>query len=36
MKFGMMYELQLPKPWDAEASMRLFAEEVLPVLHSWD
>src|SRR5258707_461636 len=23
MKFGLMYELQLPRPWDAEAELRL-------------
>ena len=26
MKFGMLYELQLPKPWDEEAELRLIEE----------
>ena len=26
MKFGMLYELQLPKPWDEQAELRLIEE----------
>ena len=26
MKFGMLYELQLPKPWDEDAELRLIDE----------
>ena len=26
MKFGLMYELQIPKPWDAESEHRIVQE----------
>ena len=43
MKFGMMYELQLPKPWDAEAEYRIVQEateqvvlaDKLGIDHAW-
>ncbi len=43
MKFGMMYELQLPKPWDEEAEYRLIQEateqvvlaDKLGIDHAW-
>ena len=43
MKFGMLYELQLPKPWDEEAELRLIEEateqivlaDQIGVDHAW-
>jgi alkanesulfonate monooxygenase SsuD/methylene tetrahydromethanopterin reductase-like flavin-dependent oxidoreductase (luciferase family) len=43
MKFGMMYELQLPKPWDSEAEYRIVQEateqvvlaDQLGIDHAW-